>query len=234
MSPEQEGERVAARSSFWTAAKTGFSKLLEEAPTAWDSPDERFYRQEKQIIMEVADPIYTGLLVTGFLFVTFRVSGSTWYRTKFLKEATAQVSSEPAGQVVPQWKNYLQREAEATKEKVGSEFFRNMPVDILLSLMCGVSATVWLFDPKKLHLNLARAPLLPGRSVVYTTVCPEMIAAHSVIDPRVFVDYSEDTTLRTFQSVVRNCQARSDFIAKQLASNVETPDVIPFPGLKSN
>lgn len=223
--------RLQARKKFWIAAWNGISHLMDDVSDAWRGPNARSYRFEKDLIMEHVDPLYKGLFVSCLFFATFRITGSRWYAVNVLKEHLPTPSIEKSSK--EGWKSYLDREAEKNLSKLMPEHLRQLPFDLFLSLVCGISSSIILSKPSKMQQDLARAPLLPGRSLIHQNICPELIRAYSAIDNNVFADNLEDETLQTFQKVTEACRIRTKFLQEmQHASREKSDDFVPYPGLK--
>lgn len=252
MSDERDDEKVALqnlslklRGAFWRVANNGFSRLMEEAPPAWKGSEARFYRNELRMISEHLEPLYWGSFVTIFLFGTFRVSGSRWYAqiraTHWARKNGSQNTiptqyRESNFQQLkpPEWKSYLGQRAE--KENAHCGEMLQLPTDVLLSILCGMSSILLLSKPSQLRQDFAEAPLLPGKSVVSDCLCDEMDAAFNQLcaDPSVLTEefVKQDDTLLTFLTFVKNCRIRSDYIRAREREGKIRPDVIPYPGLE--
>jgi hypothetical protein len=236
-SPRGEDARAHAKNSFWRAGASGLAKLIDDAPSTWKGPEQRFYRAEKELIVEHASPFYWGAVVSGVLFLTFRVSGSRRFiqfrEAYFRKGPTAH--KEPANvkaeEVQRRWQSYLDKQTEEKEAVIRSSL--SLPTDIIVSIMCGCSSAAILFDTAKFQKDLVRAPLLPGKSLVHTHICHYAVKAYAdceQLDSNVFSEV-KDPLLRTFQAFAMNCTTRSDIIERRRAFGDDRPDVIPYPGL---
>lgn len=235
--PRVEDARAQAKNNFWRAGASGLAKLIDHAPSIWKGPEQRFYRAEKELIVEHTSPFYWGAVVSGVLFLTFRVSGSRRFiqfrETYFRRGLTphkepAKVKSE---EVHRRWQSYLDRQTEEKEEIIRSSL--SLPTDIIVSMMCGCSSAAILFDTAKFQKDLVRAPLLPGKSLVHAYMCHDIVQAYTDcehIDSDVFSD-AKEPLLRTFQAFAMNCTTRSAFIERRRAFGDDRPDVIPYPGL---
>jgi hypothetical protein len=226
-----------ARIAFWRAARVGFVRLVEEAPAAWNSSDGRLYRTEKKVIAHHLEPLYWGAFVSVFLFGTFRISGSRWYarfrETNWKQRVTGTSSASDSNRTTARWKSFLDQRAE--NERFMREETMQLPTDVFVSVMCGLSSVVWLSQPQRAGRDLAEAPLLPGKSVVVGCFCNEMDEAfNQSVDPRILTEsiIENDDTLRTFVSMVKNCRIRADYIRPRQEQGLKNPDVIPYPGLE--
>jgi len=245
--PALEELRRNARASFWRCAKDSFSKLvLTEAPLVWKDPREaRYYRAEKQIVAEHLEPLKQGLYISIFLLVTFRVTGSKWFsqvRHKYGINLSAAAPKEEGAEAVkaaaptppppsnarnPQaaqahakFKSFSEQQAE--KAQGAFTDATSFTTDILLSIMCGLSSTVLLLDRPKMANDVARIPLVPGKSVIYNTVCSDMTTAYENTSRLVWEQQQQqqqdlgettnDLTLDTFHTFVQNCRIRSEYL----------------------
>lgn len=242
--------RKKSHIAFWSVAKEGVWKLIEQAPPIWSGPEERFYRSEKKIISKQVEPIYWGAVASLVLFATFRLSGSGLY-ARFRESLVKKTSSTPTSNLPSntstsisgstyaqtkkpeQWKSYLDQQADKTSRSQKDLF--ELPADLIISITCGCSTILLLLQPKQIKNDFIEAPLSHGKSVVTDIFCPAMISAYQKsVDPRILTkeNLQNDDTLNMFLSFVKNCRTRSEYVAyqKQLVS-VKRPDVIPYPGL---
>jgi hypothetical protein len=225
--------RLQARQTFWKAAQDGLFRVLEKAPTVWKGRDARFYRAEKQIIMERVEPFYWGFVVTAFLFATFRVSGSKTYirfRDSYIFNKHASPVAQQPQKTPQKWTGHLERESKR-KEELKGEASR-LPSDLIISMLVGCSSVFWLSKPKLLHEDFSAAPLVSGRSLIHQYMCPDLVNAYGTkVDPRVFRSHDDDFLI-TFETFVKNCKIRSSVISDREKAGAERPDVIPYPGIK--
>lgn len=226
--------RSRARAQVWPIAKRSLYRLMDSAPDVWRGHESRFYRTEKALIIEHLSPIYWGGCVGVFLFVTFRVSGSRWFhrlRSQYLQRTCSSNKASPSmlpfQQQQQPWKSHLEQQAEA-KQEIMAEAMR-LPSDILLSLLCGISSVLWLWQPKKFQRDLVRAPLLPGKSLVHECACDDLLSVYESTDRRVL---DGDATLQTVGALVDNCRIRSAYIEERRSDGDPRYDVVPYPGLK--
>ncbi len=220
------------KAAFWVAAKNGFRKFYKAAPEAWRGPESRFYRDEQRMVLTHVEPFYYGTMVGVFLFATFRISGSRRYlqfRDKFILRKNADVLPTQEHQK-SNWKSHIEKMEE--KQQSSFEEALSGPVDLLLSVVCAFSSAMWLSKPKRLVEDLSQSPLLPGRSLVYTCVCPEFIDVYDKYYEEGTPLPDGDDLLVAFQAFALNCKARSRVIATREENGNEQPDVIPYPGIK--
>jgi hypothetical protein len=238
-SPERpvEDSQAQAKNTFWRVGSSGLVKLIENAPSTWKGPEQRFYRAERELIVEHASPFYWGAMVSGVLFLTFRVSSSRRFvqfrETYFRKVPMAhrEPTSVKSEKVHGRWQSYLDKQTEEKEEIIRSSL--SLPTDIIVSVMCGFSSAAILFDNAKFQKDLARAPLLPGKSLVHTYMCNDVVKAYAdceQLDLDVFSE-AKDPLIRTFQAFAINCTTRAAFIERRRAFGDDRPDVVPYPGL---
>lgn len=235
--PREHDARAQAKNTFWKVGAGGLAKLIDRAPSTWKGPEQRFYRAEKELIVEHASPFYYGTVVSGILFLTFRVSGSRrfiQFRERYIRRdptARKEPTNANSEKMQRRWQSYLDKQAEEKEEIIRSSL--SLPTDIIVSLMCGCSSAAILFDTAKFQKDLVRAPLLPGKSLVYTYMCHDVVQAYAdyaELDMDMFSD-AKDPILRTFQGFAMNCANRAAFIERRRAFGDDRPDVIPYPGL---
>jgi hypothetical protein len=239
--------RNAARASFWVATRRGFLRLMEEAPSVWRGPESRYYRKEREIFTEHLMPLKWGCCVGVFLFVTFRVSGSKWYAQFYQKHFSATASkifgresttenSTPMSS--KEWKSFLDKEGD--KKKIAFNDAMQMTIDIVVSLLGALSSTILLYSAtENIQKDFVEAPLVSGKSLVHQLMCPEFQEFFKEVDKRALEDINDldgadknsTDILGTFQSFVRNCEIRDDFIQSRREQGVKLHDVVPYPGL---
>jgi hypothetical protein len=245
MADKDESElRSQARNVFWKVTWGSFQRLMEEAPSVWNGPsttsEARYYRSEKDMINKHIEPIYWGMFVGTFLFATFRVSGSKWFaRIRDSNRLPVGRSQPPPPPPMnnyqqtqqQQWKTYLEKETEKKKEWIDESI--QLPVDLLIAVLCAGSSVVWLSQPKQIRKDFAEAPLQPGRSLIHKVMCPDVVRAYdnqANANPQVF--RIEDETLATFEIFAKNCRIRSEFERTRELAGDKKPGVVPYPGLR--
>jgi hypothetical protein len=237
---ELKESRNKARKSFWKVASAGFWRLMDRAPSVYASPTEsRFYRHERALLAQHADPFFWGAFTTVFLFLTFRVSGSRFYsrfRENLFSSAKKPAASQsPPTKQRPQWKSYSDRQA--AQFQVEQKDLYELPLDLLVSLCCGGSAVLWLLPRAQIQSDFVAAPLQPGKSLVADLLCPEMERVlRREVDPRILtpdIVATKDDSLALFLAFCQNCRTRQEFITyQQQRGTVRRPEVIPYPGLE--
>jgi hypothetical protein len=236
--------RNAHVNDLWKSTWKGFTHLLEQAPQTWRGPDARLYREEKEWITQGAiNPLFTGVFVSTFCFITFRVSASRWWaqlqKTYFVRNqqqlpniAKQQSASSQQEQQQP-WRSTLEREAEKRRREISE--LSQLPIDFVLSILLGCSSFFLLFDSKKFRRDFSTSPLLPGKSLMHLHVCPEVsftfqeLQRNEQSSSMTMTD--DDETLLMFETFVKNCQIRSAYIQNQTGNR---PDVVPYPGLAAS
>jgi hypothetical protein len=217
---------------FLHATRRGIWDVIKQAPSAWRGAEAHYYRDERRIIEKHTDPLYQGILASCVLFFTFRVSGSAWYRqiyTRYFGKTSASQTLQPTVEQKT-YKGYLQQQAEETRSKM--EHVKQLPFDGMLSLFCGVSASIFLFRPADFRNDLQTAPLLPGKSLVYSHLCPQYEATFQSIPKSDWDRRSPDKWIDAFAATLQSCQARASFIDHQRNVGAAYPDVIPINGIR--
>jgi hypothetical protein len=223
----RKARQTRAVESFWNACKTGGSRLLDEA-SAWNGSDARHYRAEAAIVMEHIAPIYWGLGVGSFLFITFRVTGSKRFQIFRDSFVYGKPTSSPPKQT-QEWKSLLDRQRDE-KAELANDLTR-LPFDLFVSVTGACSSMLWLSKPDKLQRDFVAAPLLPGKSLIYSTVCPVLEDAYDKHDASVFQG-SDAPLLSAFDAFVKNCRIRSEYIERLRQVGFARPDIVPYPGLQ--
>lgn len=228
---ENELKIAEIKAKFMVAAKDGFRTFFKQAPDTWKGRVARLYRDEKAMIMTHIDPLYYGAMVGVFLFATFRISGSRRYlqfkdkyilRKDVLQQSQIQQKSE--------WKSHIEKLDE--KQTSSLDDALSGPMDLFLSVICAFSSAAWLSKPKRLVEDLSQAPLLSGKSLIYTCVCPDFIEIYDEAYGENKPLPVNDDLFVAFQAFALNCKARSRVIAVRKDNGIEHPDVIPYPGIK--
>ena len=210
-----------AENALWKATYDAFWKIVEDS-SRWNEPS---YQTERALMRPHLEPFVSGILTTCVIFTSFRVSGSRWFRRIQEKYFATSRSSKASSPHTPSnqstsshsnWKSHLERQAEARAE--ASRELSDLPLDLAVSLLCGMSATLYWFDPTALQQDLVRAPLVPGHSLFYDHACPSYEALAS----------DDDELLR---EILESCRTRDRVIAKRRENGVPDPEHIPFPGL---
>ena len=233
---DQDDIAKNARGVFWETVKVSFVRFIDEAPSLWKQSDAKQYRTEKRIINKQLDPLITGSYVTIFLFLTFRVSASRSFgrfRDQYITPLRSNAKAKPVPQKTnnnkQEWKGYLEtRTEEVLRAKTN---ISQLPIDILLSIFCGISTALFVLQPEEIKNEMIQLPLVTGRSAIHEIVCPEFDTAFQKIDPNVFETNSDDETIRMFRTFVNNCRLRSEFIRSRELSGVRSPKLIPYPGV---
>lgn len=224
-----------AKQEYWKEFQKGVVDLFREAPRCWNGPDAVHYRAEKEMIKRHVEPFYWGALVTVFLFATFRVSGSKWYervRARLVSNKSS-ITNHSSGtssqkQQTKEWMSHLDTKLEQRKEY--HEEMLKLPSDIFVSVMCGLSSIALLSKPSELEKNVNEAPLLPGKSTIYETMCPGIEHAFERTFDQRILEGEIDFGVRSFAVMVHNCKTRTAFVNSR-QDKTERPDIVPYPGL---
>ena len=232
-------ECSSVRSKFWSIMQDGLSKLMSDAKGAWSGPDSQDYALEKTLIKECYRPFMWGMASTCLCFVTFRVTGTTWFRQ--LRQSvmptstrTTSISTKPPPvPEVKQWKSYSERVMEEQRDKLNDAF--SLPTDLLLSVMIGLSVTGITTRPSVLKRDFENAPLLPGKSLVSKYLCTDMTKLYNRVDPSLWE--KEDGTLEALRNFALNCGKR-DQLEQEIRREQSLPDgyvvSIPNPGIRAS
>lgn len=229
---------TAARESFFQIAKRAARVLLEQGYAVWKSPDEaKYYRAENAVVAKHTEPLNRGLMVAGVLFFMFRINSSSRLRRLF---QTTTYSTNPTKTTHPNnnnntvWKPHLERQTEET-EGIQRDLTQ-LPLDAFVSIMCGLSTVVWFTQPSKIVKDLCEAPLLHGKSLVASHVCPNAEEVFAKLPTPVEGDtqrhHNNDLYYyRALQTLVQNCRIRQITIQQQIERGDDLSNVVRFPGL---
>lgn len=154
------------------------------------------------------------------LFATFRVSKST-----------GSLRKTPKGS----YQFDKLQQSKSQKEKLSEA--SSIPVDIFLSLIVGASAALFLTDDVKMKDDLARMPLVQGRSLISEELCFDFIKEHDKIPAQVWTSKEaiESSSMQAIRTFVHNCQKREslvDYRQKELhVFDRKDAEKIPSPGV---
>lgn len=252
----QEGSSQDDLKAVWAAFWSGWAHLLlSEAPRAWRGGASRhpprqqqaakyYHAEREKIVRHMVQPVGMGLFVTAFCFATFRISSSRWWM-KFSDTYFRSSSSSAAkkGTAAKVW-GHLTAQAQQQQEKVGE--LMQLPLDLGLSVLLGSSAFLMLYDSEKFQEDLVQIPLLPGHSLVHSSVCPGVVRtvqehAHlyrgettmtAMNDDKSSNSNNEETTRKFFAHFAENCQTRSRYLEHRTKLGLPHPNLVPYPGLK--
>lgn len=227
----KEMDAQIARSKFSAVLRSSILELISEGPSKWNGPLAQDYLYEQSLIERNTKPIIWGVGCTVVSFVCFRLNASRTFqqfRRRYIR------SSAPAPAPLPP-------QAAATspleQRKVLQSQLLNqaisIPIDLLLSIALGVSATAFLMDYSQIQRDLERVPGLPGRSVLADTMCPNVIQLYNTTPSRVWNESDSDATLQSMVTIVKKCQRRAKMEAaerQRLGLTQDEPVSIPFPG----
>lgn len=99
------------------------------------------------------------------------------------------------------------------KEKLGD--LASVPVDMILSLLVGLSASLFLTDDEKLKKDFSNTPLVKGRSLIAEEFCDDYRKEFQKISPSILQskEAMESSSMRAIQNFVHNCEQRNSIIA---------------------
>lgn len=229
---EQRLRRVRRTyNQVWYAS---LSNLMGDA-NEWRGSESRHYRLERSIAEEHLAPLVYGSVLTVLLFAAFRVSNSNVSRA-VSKLATNTASSKPLTSLPPSrpgeptaWKSYLAKKQDAVDQQHGN-LNTQLPFDMFLSLVCGLSIGGLLFRPTDLGHDVANAPLLQGKSLIYKHFCPSIKTAFAeTMDSEIMS--VEDESIQTFRAFVTNCRTRDEYLEQRRHRGANNSTVVPYPGL---
>ena len=143
-------------------------------------------------------PLIWGVGTAITLFATFRVS-------KYVSIARTR---KQIGYTFEKIQNQKSQE-----EKLGD--LASVPVDMILSLLVGLSASLFLTDDEKLKKDFSKTPLVKGRSLIAEEFCDDYRKEFQKISPPILKSKEavESSSMRAIQNFVHNCEQRNSIIA---------------------
>lgn len=226
----QEMDAQIARAKFTSVLQSTIMTCVTEAPTVWKGPNGKEYVYEQSLFEKNTKPVIWGIGCAMITFFSFRLNASRTFqqfRRRYIRQSAAPAPAAPimkASSPADQRKD-LQQEMMSQALSV--------PVDLLISIVIGASATAFLIDWRQVQRDLERAPGLPGRSVLADTMCPDMLQLYQNTPSRTWETSQTDETLKSFQTIVQNCKRRAKVQAAE-RQRLGLPDdqavAIPFPG----
>jgi hypothetical protein len=224
----QEMDAQITRAKFSSVIRDSIMTCISEAPTIWKGPNGQDYIYEQSLFEKNTKPIMWGLGCTMICFVSFRLNASRSFqrfRQQYIRPSARSPSIQRTATSPVEQRKELQREMMSQALSV--------PVDLLLSILIGASATAFLTDWTQVQRDLQRVPGLPGKSVLADTMCPALLELHMNTPTQVWHAPKQDETLQLFQQLVQKCKQRAkvqeDERQRRGLSDNE-PISIPFPG----
>ena len=196
------------------------SKLHSEKIEDFDS--------ELKLLKPHLKPVIWGIGTTMALFASFRVNRHTGQLFTLTRRFTFER--------VPRQKlkNELQK-----RQKMREDLF-SIPLDIICSFAVGCSTAIFLTDAEKMYQDLAKLPLVKGRSSFSDDLCTDFIRQYHQV-PRDFwtsrVDekggrvIDEHGSLRMLQQIALNCEKRQfveNYMKKEKGDSTNDPIYIPY------
>jgi hypothetical protein len=244
----------AAKSAYWHAAANGFMGFFSHLHSTWYGPEALQYRFERETLSRYVQPFYWGMGASVFLFVNFRVTGSTrflklrqewWNNQRRRPQQPQQPATTPTKlpsntntNPEKEWTSHLEKQRNEKQQNA----LRSIKAltDILVSLSVGTSSIFILLDAEKetMRQDFEQAPLTMGKSLVADTMCHELVeTSHQLFGSSRPPLVDDDANFTTFTQLVANCQLRQQEetkLRKELGIPMtsEEPVSIPYPGLK--
>lgn len=198
---------------YWRIVNDKLYSVVREGrhKLAWNGPNENAFEDELQILRPQFKPLVWGLGSAVAVFISFRLKG------KLLRSGTTS-------------SGHLNNSQKAKMEELKSGL--SIPSDILLSALVGCSSTLFLTDTNQLKAEVAKVPLVKGRSFVSDELCSDFISEFERVSSK------EATSLdKSLQTFIMNCQKRKkveNHLKNQMdySDDNETYVSIPNPGVQ--
>lgn len=175
-----------------------YRSLPKETPNGAD------YSQEWQVLQKHVKPWIWGAGTAFVIFANFRISkhftsGNCFIRNKTIALVSSNVKKN----------NHNNRIHSAEKQL---SYLQTLPLDLMSSILFGISAALFLTDLEKMKQDFANIPLVQGNSLVSDELCPSFLEEFSTVNPSLW--YSKEalsnTTLQSIRTFCENCQKRKD------------------------
>ena len=221
----------------------GIDKLVAAAldgrhKAAWRGPDAELYAHERRIIEErILTPALWGLGFAVSTFASFRIG-------RHFRISRSSDLASGGGLNLGGYRIMRRRyrpdagspaDAADSKARLASDAL-SAPVDMLLSVLLGYSASLFLTDFEKLESDVVRLPLSSGRSLVSDELCGGFIAKFQGLPRDLRHDNGDGggdalDIIRTFTTNCRKRDAYEKEIRRQKGSSHDSPVVIPWGGV---
>eukprot|EP00536_Pseudo-nitzschia_multiseries_P000898 jgi/Psemu1/2074/gm1.2074_g len=220
-----------AKRRLWEATADSLQTAVGNLREAWYTGDEAiFYRREEQALNKYLVPFRCGLAAFAVTFTGFRLAGNPGFRSwrsRVFQRRRSSPPKPPNHRATPKGYNHTHNHTHNHNHK--QERARNslsVVTDVLVSGSVGVSGALLLLQVScgtTARDDLERAPLVAGRSLVADSLCPGLLEL-SRSDPGVGAVMDKqhhesgdggdgddgDSTLKTFATVIGNCQRRTE------------------------
>lgn len=256
---EIKQQRQLVKNKCWALIREKLANVSEECGVAWNGPDAGDCEVEKKIMREHVEVLEHGVYMALVIFGTLRLTAhprfepfANAYIKPFFRLTPPKQKVEP-----PRSKNFNRRNNprldRATKEPkmsdgTGKSFRRTTHLeqkrelqvervhnavepffDLMVSLICGLSAVFFFTRPAQIRMDFEDAPLCPGRSIWCEHMCDDFIEIMQETDPKLFEFGEEkvDANLVTFQKFALHCTLRAAHIQKRRQEGETKPTVLP-------
>ena len=187
-----------------------FSKIVQAklSSNTWTSrANTKDFAEEKKLLHSHLSTVYWGIgcaLISLISFRTSRYTGPiTW---SSLKNRFALLDRPSPASII------TNPRTQTSEPRSKLENYLSVVSDIVISMLLGCSATLFLIDKDKLIKDLAQGPLIQGESYIADELCPDLMAEYDKI-PSSFWDRAdlksgEFSTVLGIRDFVLNCQTR--------------------------
>lgn len=229
MAADNDGGQTptAALDAFFSVFQKKLSSASQSGrhKAAWRGEDAAQYASELHHAREHYTPFMWGIGCAFVTFASFRISRG--YRLKMQKRNQSGVGAAAIRS------EHAFGEEQERKFKLVDQAI-SIPVDLILSLAVGASATLFLSDADKMRDDFAKIPLVKGRSLLSEELCADFTSQSyrfsSVMNSR----QHQNQSLDAIRDFVSNCQKRSayeDQLRKERHLTPSDPVSVPWPGV---
>ena len=231
---ENDKDTQAVVQSFFDVFQDRFQSVMKEGhhKKAWEN-NSKEYSSELEVLRKHLTPLICGAGTGIMLFTTFRVSKFTG---KFLgfdsKNRRLVFENLERKRLMKAHHKGLAHERRTKIDETSS-----ILTDLLLSVLAGISATMFLFDAGKAEQDAAMIPLVEGRSLVSDELCSAFILEHEKYEKKIWTGKQADNypSIGYLNQFVMNCKKRQNvekYLRSRSQSNLSPHPPIPSPGVR--
>jgi hypothetical protein len=208
-----EERRKVASDAYWNVVQGSVWDLRNAFNRTWVGREDKYYLREQMFYQDCKHPINFGATVIVVIFAVLRVPKTHWFARNLLGVGLKTDRSN----------------------LIASLPHISFTMDAIAALSIGGVAGYLTLNDYDLNKSFSEAPLWHGKSNLYNTLCPRLVAVDDTIDQRVFegrdLDPSENY-LDMFKLFCENCKIRTAYIEERERLGVARPEIVPYPGLK--
>lgn len=220
---------AAALDAFFGVFKNKLSSVSGSGrhKAAWRGENAALYATELRIVRDHYTPFMWGIGCAVVTFASFRVSRHYRHRLDLQKKGksrtgAAAIRSEQA------FGQDQERKFKLMEQTI------SVPVDLILSLAVGCSATLFLSDADKMRHDFSRIPLVKGRSLLSDELCADFSKESHRFSAIMNSSRHQNRSLDAIREFVSNCRKRAayeDQLRKERNLTSNDPVSVPWPGV---